>query len=277
MSKLTAITNKSFICIQHVDCGVHDLFIISFMDYIICMWCCIGISMAHRGWFTNCSICRLHLCTQRRQIPMDSKQPTTSLITEHRNTAGPIYREGLIDIKAWIHNHTYCIVWRVIPHSCPDFDDGLTHWGRDKMAAFFPDDILKWILLNENIWILLRISLKFVPKVQIDNIPALVQIMAWRRPGDKPLSEPMMVNLLTHICVTRPQWVNYPAVEVEHGWVITHHCFTLMKLLNLRGSETKYKNRTIRYHGDAVGKYSKMPSFLYDIYVRLQQPHTPQE
>ena len=34
------------------------------------------------------------------------------------------------------------------------------------------------------------------------------QIMAWRQPGDKPLSEPLMVNLLTHICVTRPQWVN---------------------------------------------------------------------
>ena len=32
--------------------------------------------------------------------------------------------------------------------------------------------------------------------------------MAGRLPGDKPLSEPMMVSLLTHICVTRPQWVN---------------------------------------------------------------------
>ena len=51
-------------------------------------------------------------------------------------------------------------------------------------------------------------SLKFVPKCPINNIPALVQIMAWRRPGDKPLSEPVMVSLLTHICVTRPQWVN---------------------------------------------------------------------
>ena len=36
----------------------------------------------------------------------------------------------------------------------------------------------------------------------------LVKIMAWRRPGDKPLSEPMMVRLPTHICVSRPQWVN---------------------------------------------------------------------
>ena len=50
-------------------------------------------------------------------------------------------------------------------------------------------------------------ALKFVPKGPINNIPALVQIMAWRLPGDKPLSEPMMVSLLTHICVTRSQWV----------------------------------------------------------------------
>ena len=71
----------------------------------------------------------------------------------------------------------------------------------------FPDDIFKWIFLNENVRILITISLKFVPKVPINNIPALVQIMAWRRPGDKPLSEPMMDSLLTHICVTRPQWV----------------------------------------------------------------------
>ena len=71
----------------------------------------------------------------------------------------------------------------------------------------FPDDIFKCIFLNENIWISIKISLKFVPKGPINNIPALVQIMAWRRPGDKPSSEPMMVNLPTHICVTRPQWV----------------------------------------------------------------------
>ena len=71
----------------------------------------------------------------------------------------------------------------------------------------FADDVFKCIFLNENAWILLKISLKFVPKVPINNMPALVQILAWRRSGDKPLSEPMMVNLLTHICVTRLQWV----------------------------------------------------------------------
>ena len=44
-------------------------------------------------------------------------------------------------------------------------------------------------------------------QVSINNIPALVQIKAWRRSGDKPFSEPMMVRLLTHISVTRPQRV----------------------------------------------------------------------
>ena len=59
----------------------------------------------------------------------------------------------------------------------------LTHWGRDKMG-----DIFKCIFSNENVWILMKIALKFVPKGPINDIPALVR-------------------LLTHVCVTRPQWV----------------------------------------------------------------------
>ena len=71
----------------------------------------------------------------------------------------------------------------------------------------FSYNMFKCIFLNENIWIPIEISLKFVPKGSINNNPALFQIMAWRRPGDKPLSELMMVSLPMHICVTRPQWV----------------------------------------------------------------------
>ena len=48
----------------------------------------------------------------------------------------------------------------------------------------------------------------------MNNIPSLVQTMAWRRPSDKPLSEPMMVNLLTHIWVTRPEWVNWEVFKI---------------------------------------------------------------
>ena len=58
----------------------------------------------------------------------------------------------------------------------------------------FPGDVFKCIFLNENVGISLKISLKFVPKGLNNNIPSLVQVMAWRRPGYKSLSEPMMVS-----------------------------------------------------------------------------------
>ena len=56
----------------------------------------------------------------------------------------------------------------------------------------FADDIFKYIFMNENVCI--TISLKFVPKRPINNIPELFQIMAWRRIGDKPLSETMLTQ-----------------------------------------------------------------------------------
>ena len=82
-------------------------------------------------------------------------------------------------------------------------------------AQHFADDIFKCVFLNEDIPISINISLKFVPKGLINNIPALVQIMAWCRPGDKPLSEPLMMSLLTHICITLPQRVQ---VNVSLLW-----------------------------------------------------------
>ena len=83
----------------------------------------------------------------------------------------------------------------------------------------FADNIFKCIFLNENIWILIKISLKFVHRGPINNIPALVRIMAWRQPGDKPLSEPMTVRLKMYIYVTRPQWVNHTLqVWLPHHW-----------------------------------------------------------
>ena len=81
----------------------------------------------------------------------------------------------------------------------------LTHWGRDKMAAIFQ-------MTFSNAFSRMKIYefwLRFVPKGPINNIPALVQIMAWRWSGDRPLSEPTMASLLMHICITRPQWVKY--------------------------------------------------------------------
>ena len=85
----------------------------------------------------------------------------------------------------------------------------------------FADDTFKRIFLNENVRISIKISLKCVPNGPINNIPALVQIMAWRRSGDKPLYEPMMGSSLTHICVTRPKWVKMISVATNP---ITKRC-----------------------------------------------------
>ena len=68
-----------------------------------------------------------------------------------------------------------------------------------------PDEIFKYIFLDKNVWIPIKISLKF--NVPINNISALLHIIAWRWPGAQPLSETMSVKLPTHMCVTRPQWV----------------------------------------------------------------------
>ena len=62
------------------------------------------------------------------------------------------------------------------------------------MAAIVADDIFKWIFLNENIWILIKISFKIVLRSPINNIPTLVQLMARHLIGDKPLPEPMLTR-----------------------------------------------------------------------------------
>ena len=124
----------------------------------------------------------------------------------------------------------------------------------------FADDVFKCNFLNENVWIPIKISLKFVPKGPINNIPALVQIMAWRRSGDKPLSEPMMVGLPTHICVTRPQWVK------RRHWPIWKWKW---KQWNINESKTeKYQQKypldsNHWFVGAKPGNTGKLSSILY--------------
>ena len=88
----------------------------------------------------------------------------------------------------------HCITWwSAIQHMTRFCVSCLNTLRPTQNGRHFPDDIFESIFLNENIWIILKIWLKFVLKIRINNIPALVQIMAWRRAGDKPLSELMMV------------------------------------------------------------------------------------
>ena len=88
------------------------------------------------------------------------------------------------------------------------------------MAASFADDILKCIFLNENDWILITNSLKFIHKGPINNKPALVQVMAWHPTGVKPLSKPMMAMF-----IDSSQGLN--ELKYAHGFVLfcLHHQF----------------------------------------------------
>ena len=137
-------------------------------------------------------------------------------------TKSPVYRLFIQQLAPYINKENsktpqYCPSWRGIhwwlvysPHKGPVMQQAFPIYDINTLrprqhGRHFADVTFKLIFLNENLWI--SIWLKLVPKGPINNIPALVQTMAWRRPDDKRLFEPMMVSLLTHICVNRPQWV----------------------------------------------------------------------
>ena len=93
----------------------------------------------------------------------------------------------------------------------------LTHWGRDKMAGSFQTtfqiSFLEWK------WISLRMSLKFVSVVWINNIPASVQIMAWCRICVQPLSEAMVVNLHSaSVIYPCAWWLRKLLVSILNEW-----------------------------------------------------------
>ena len=113
----------------------------------------------------------------------------------------------------------------------------------------------------------MNISLMFVPKGQINNIPALVEIMAWRRPGDKPLSQPMMFKLLTHICVTRPQWVEAHNRYTDSGEHLKHFRFIKSWL------ETGYFD--ISSWQKILGKQSYRVTHFRSILVKSRLCHVP--
>ena len=111
----------------------------------------------------------------------------------------------------------------------------------------------------------------------INNIPALVQILVWQRPGDKPFSEPLMVALLTHICVTRLQWVKmhhliekYCAPKVEtltHIWVL-YWCYSMVLTIHM---DYSYACRDSTPRSWDYRKHHSRDSCViaHDYYIRL--------
>ena len=90
----------------------------------------------------------------------------------------------------------------------------------------FPDDIFLCIFLNENVWISPGVSLKFVAKIRINNIPALVRLMVWHRLSGESLSEPMIVKSLTHVYVTLNGYQYVGQLKII---IITSHIQTIRR------------------------------------------------
>ena len=125
-------------------------------------------------------------------------------------------------------------------------------------VCHFADNIFKCIFLREYIWISINISLRFVPKGEINNILTLDQIMAWHWLGNKPLSEPMMVILLMHICTTPPHWVNINTRTKADYLPIGQLGKTYMKLTVKYKSEYKYllsRKYIWKYHLQCGGHF----------------------
>ena len=126
-----------------------------------------------------------------------------------------------------------------------------TFWPK-QYGCHFADDTLKRISLNENVRILIEISLKFIPKGPIDNKAAMAEIMAWRRAGDRPLSETMMARLSTHICVTAiPRLISRPDSCTDI--CVTFHSHGLISIPAWISNHMPCKMWDGRLHGWSLG------------------------
>ena len=123
-------------------------------------------------------------------------------------------KSTLVQVMAWCrqatsHYLSQCWLRSMSPYGVTGSQWAITlkqkHNGRH-----FPDDTFKWIFLNENVWISIKISLKFVPRGPINNIPTLVQTrrqaIIWTNYG-------LVCWCIYASLDTRPQWVNMFQVQ----------------------------------------------------------------
>ena len=113
------------------------------------------------------------------------------------------------------------------------------------MAAIYADDIFNFIFFNENIWISINISLKFFPKGPINNNTALVQIMAGRLLVDKPLSDPMLIQILWRIYAALggvELTVSFKVASRALGQSYNHHMIAIIWSLQCKGPRVQSCN-----------------------------------
>ena len=132
-------------------------------------------------------------------------------------------KSALVQVMAWCYQATSHYLSQCWPRSLSPYRITRPQWvnimrSRQNVCRF-AEGIFKCISWNGNIWILNKISVKFAPSGLIDNTAALVQIMAWRRIGHKPLSEAILV-CCTDTYMHKPQWFKLCVYDF-HGLVIS--------------------------------------------------------
>ena len=133
--------------------------------------------------------------------------------------------------------------------------------------------------LDENVSIAIKKSLKFLPKGSINNTPPLVQIMAWRRRGDKPLSEPMVVNLyaslrLNEFIFLHGERIEYSLKQIKYHQkyrsilVHTMHLHTTFQYINSMMRYTNISCISSDFAMKCVGTWT-YPSSLYNFCLTM--------
>ena len=122
-------------------------------------------------------VCKMKLVRSslyNRQYPLEQKMYAQRMTLWHENdcrTVGLFLRASNMEL--------WCLL-----------DDSISTLRPRQNGHQF--DTFKCIYLNQSVSYLIEISFRYVPWGRIDDKPALFKIMAWHRPGDKPLCETMM-------------------------------------------------------------------------------------
>ena len=155
-------------------------------------------------WHVNCAVnCSTLLWRHNGHDGVSNHQPYDCLLTGEF----PVQRASNAENVSiwWRHDETAVEDGTLVPNYMPRNMDFVVHaliavnlWVNSSLPGqngrHFADDILTCIFMNEKGCISIRISFQFVPKGPIDNMSALVQVMAWRRTGDKPLPDPRLTQ-----------------------------------------------------------------------------------
>ena len=133
--------------------------------------------------------------------------------SKHHNCCGP---------WEWIRQHmirTYLNHATILCNSCL-----LTHWGRDQIDAISQTTFSSAFSRNEMNEFRLGFHWSLFLRFELTTFQHwYVQIMAWCRPGDKSLSEPMMVSLLTwriYASLGLNELIKQPTKNMVHTYII---------------------------------------------------------